>query len=51
MTVNILDTAVANDYYEIAWESVNGDAVLLHQAASGNRPAVPSVITTITQVR
>jgi hypothetical protein len=51
MTVNILDTAVANDYYEICWESDNGDAVLLHQAASGNRPAVPSVITTVTQVR
>jgi hypothetical protein len=51
MTVNILDTANANDYYEIAWESDNGDTVLLYQAASGNRPSTPSVITTVTQVR
>ena len=51
MSVNLIDNANANDYYEIAWQSVNGDVVLLHEAASGNIPAVPSVITTITQVR
>jgi hypothetical protein len=51
ITVNILDTAVSNDYYEIAWQSANGDAVLLYEAATGNIPSVPSVITTITQVR
>ena len=51
VTVNILDTAVASDYYEIAWQNTNGDAVLLYEAATGNIPSVPSVITTITQVR
>jgi hypothetical protein len=51
VTVNILDTANANDYYEIAWESDNGDAVLLYEPASGNVPSIPSVITTVTQVR
>jgi hypothetical protein len=51
VTVNILDTAVANDYYEIAWQNSNGDAVLLYEAATGNIPSVPSVITTVTQVR
>ena len=51
MTVNILVDAAANDYYEVAWESTQGDAILYTQAASGNRPAVPSIITTITQVR
>jgi hypothetical protein len=51
VTVNILDTANANDYYEIAWQNTNGDAVLLYEAASGNVPSIPSVITTVTQVR
>jgi hypothetical protein len=51
VTVNILDTAVANDYYEIAWQNSNGDAVLLYEGATGNIPSIPSVITTVTQVR
>ena len=51
MTVNILDTAVANDYYEIAWQNTNNNGRLLYQAASGNVPSTPSVITTVTQVR
>jgi hypothetical protein len=51
MTVNVLDTAAANDYYEIKWETTNGDAVLLFQNGSSNYPAIPSVIGTITQVR
>jgi hypothetical protein len=51
MTVNILDTAVANDYYEIAWQNANNNGRLLYQAASGNVPSTPSVIATITQVR
>jgi hypothetical protein len=51
MTVNIFDTANANDYYEIAWENKNNNGRLLYQAASGNVPSTPSVITTITQVR
>jgi hypothetical protein len=51
MTVNILETASANDYYELVWQNLNGDGVLLGEPASGNIPAIPSVITTITQVR
>jgi hypothetical protein len=51
ITVNILEEAAASDYFEIVWESANGDAVLLAETASGNYPAVPSIITTVTQVR
>jgi len=51
MTVNILETAVVGDYYEVAWQNNGGHARLLGEAASGNLPAIPSVITTITQVR
>jgi len=51
MTVNILDEAVANDYYELAYQTTNGHATVLYEAASGNVPAIPSVILTVTQVR
>ena len=51
ITVNILEEAAASDYFEIVWESANGDAVLLAEAASGNYPAIPSIIATVTQVR
>jgi hypothetical protein len=51
MTVNILETAAVGDYYEVAWQNNGGHARLLGEAASGNLPAIPSVITTITQVR
>jgi hypothetical protein len=51
MTVNILYTAAASDFYELCWQSTNGDAVLLAAGASGNIPSIPSVIATITQVR
>jgi len=51
MTVNIVDTAAANDYYEIAYQTLNGNAQLLSEAATGNLPLIPAVITTITQVR
>jgi hypothetical protein len=51
MTVNILETAAVGDYYEVAWQNNAGHARLLGEAATGNLPAIPSVITTITQVR
>jgi hypothetical protein len=51
MTVNILDEAAANDYYEIAYQNINGHATVLAEAASGNIPAIPSVIATIFQIR
>jgi hypothetical protein len=51
LTVNYVVDAVANDYYELAWENLNGYADLLFEGASGNYPAIPSVILTVTQVR
>ena len=51
MTVEYIVEAAANDYYEIAWQNVNGDGDLLYEAASGNIPAIPSIITTVKQVR
>jgi hypothetical protein len=51
LTVNYVVDAVANDYYELAWENLNGHADLLFEGASGNYPAIPSVIITVTQVR
>jgi hypothetical protein len=51
MTVNILDVGVANDYYELAYQTTNGHATVLYEAASGNIPAIPSVILTVTQIR
>jgi hypothetical protein len=51
MTVNILDTGVANDYYELAYQTTNGHATVLYEPAAGNIPAIPSVILTVTQIR
>jgi len=48
---NYVVEANAGDYFELVWESSNGDALILYNAASGNYPAVPSIITTVTQVR
>ena len=51
MTVNIFDIGVANDYYEIAYQNLNGHARVLYEAASGNIPAIPSVIVTVNQIK
>ena len=51
ITVNLFDEAVANDYYELAYQTTNGNATVLAEAASGNIPAIPSVILTIQQIR
>lgn len=40
----------AGDYIEIAWESSDTNVVLAAEAASGNVPAIPSVIVTVTWV-
>ena len=50
ITVNILDTATANDYYEIVYQNNAGHAQILSEAASGNYPSIPGVILTVTQV-
>ena len=47
---NWVETANANDYFEIVWQSANGDAVLLTESSAGNYPAIPSVIATVTQI-
>jgi hypothetical protein len=51
MTVNYVVDAIANDYYEVVFETVSGDGTLLFEPASGNYPAVPSIILTAVQVR
>jgi hypothetical protein len=51
MTVNLFDTGVANDYYELAYQTTNGHATVLYEPAAGNIPTIPSVILTIQQIR
>ena len=51
MTVEYVVQAAASDYYEIAWQNTTGDGDLKYYAASGNIPAIPSIITTVKQVR
>ena len=51
MTVEYIVVAAANDYYEIAWQNTTGDGDLAYYAASGNIPAIPSIITTVKQIR
>ena len=40
----------ANDYIEITWESSDTNVILAAAAATGNIPAIPSVIITVTWV-
>jgi uncharacterized coiled-coil protein SlyX len=47
---NFVVPAVPTDYFELVWQSLDGHATLLTEAASGNYPAIPSVIVTVTQV-
>jgi hypothetical protein len=51
MTVNIFDNATAGDYYEIVWQNNGGTGILVADAATGNIPAVPSVIVTVNEIR
>jgi hypothetical protein len=50
-TWNYVVTASPSDYFEIVWQNLNGDAIVLAETASGNVPGIPSIITTVTQVR
>ena len=43
-------TLKEGDYFEIAWESPDTTAILAAVAATGNIPAIPSVIVTVTWV-
>ena len=40
----------ANDYFELAWQSSDTDVVIPYVAASGNIPAIPSIILTVAWV-
>lgn len=48
---NFVVPATANDYFELVWQNNGGHAKILAETASGNYPAIPSVIATVTQVR
>ena len=40
----------ANDYFELAWESPDTNVIIPYVAATGNIPAIPSIILTVTWV-
>lgn len=40
----------AGDYFELAWESSDTQVIALAEAATNNRPAIPSIILTVTWV-
>ena len=40
----------ANDYFELAWQAADTNVVIPYVAASGNIPAIPSIILTVTWV-
>jgi cytoskeletal protein CcmA (bactofilin family) len=46
----VVPATSANDYYELMWQSTDADARILAAAATGNIPAIPSIILTVTQV-
>ena len=48
---NYVVNAAANDYYELCWQSTDTNIQLINVAATGNIPATPSIILTVTQVR
>ena len=47
--VSIIDTANANDYYEIIWSSTSNHTIL-ESAVYDGHPRIPSVILTVNQV-
>jgi hypothetical protein len=40
----------ANDYFELAWQSSDTDVIIPYVAASGNIPAIPSIILSVVWV-
>jgi hypothetical protein len=40
----------ANDYFELAWESSDTNVVIPYVVASGNIPAIPSIILTVNWI-
>ena len=47
---NFLIPLEAGSYFELAWQSSDTDVVIRAEAASGNIPAIPSIIMTVTWV-
>jgi len=49
---NFLVSATSNDYYEIRWSATDTHCRIVSSASAANpiRPAIPSVIMTVTQV-
>lgn len=47
---NFLTQMNAGDYLELIWQSDNANTRIVSGSATGNIPAIPSIITTITQV-
>ena len=47
---NWVVTASANDYFELVWQTADPTIQLTAATATGNIPAIPSVIATVTQV-
>jgi hypothetical protein len=47
---NYIDTYNAGDYVEIIWQSADTAMILAADPASGNLPAIPSVIATLNQI-
>jgi hypothetical protein len=40
----------ANDYFELAWQAADTNVVIPYVTASGNIPAIPSIILTVAWV-
>ena len=47
---NFMTSMNAGDYLEITWQSNNSNTEIVGEPASGNIPAIPSVIATLTQI-
>ena len=48
--VSIIDSANANDYYEVYFSSTSANTQITAVAANGTHPAAPSIITNIKQI-
>jgi len=47
---NFMIVMKANDYFELAWQSSDTNVVIPYVTASGNIPAIPSIILTVAWV-
>lgn len=47
---NFVISLTAGDYFELYWETTNTNVSILASTASGNIPAIPSVILTVTSI-